>query len=205
MLKRTAIAALALIAAAAQGAPTKAAPQVLTCASPVRQGESAASIKARFGKAARVMQVDGPEGMQFPALVVWPGDPARRIEVLFDDGDRAMRRATSVRIVSDGSKWRIAGLGVGARLADVVKANGREVTVGGFGWDYGGSVDARGGLLEHLPGGCAVGLIMDTGPDVAEPPQGVFGDGVILKSDDPLLKAASPRVVELTYYWPRRK
>lgn len=199
---------LALGAVAALAAPAKAlvkgsTAQVLTCAAPIKSGESAAAIKARFGKDARVMKVDGPEGMEFPALVVWPNDPTRRIEVLFDDDDKAMRKASSVRIVAEGSKWRMAGVGVGSTLAEVVKANGGDVTVSGFGWDYGGSVDTRKGRLDRLPGGCALGLKMDVGPELANPPEGVFGDGVTLKSEDALIKAARPRVVEMTYYWPK--
>ena len=84
----------------------------------------------------------------------------------------------------------------------MVKANGRPVRVGGFGWDYGGGVDARGGKLERWPGGCRIGLVMDVGPEVRDPPDNVFGDGVSMGSNSQALQAARPRVVKIFVSWP---
>ncbi len=130
--------ALPLIAAAPPA-------QELTCASPVRKGDSAASLKARYGKQARVMKIHAAEGEYVTGLALWPRDPARRIDVFF--ADRPMRKVSSIRITGRRSVWRIGGLGIGSTLPQVVAANGRSVTVGGFGWDYGGGVAARGGKL----------------------------------------------------------
>jgi hypothetical protein len=186
-----------LIGAPVLAAPAK--PPVLTCSSPVRPTDTAASLRKRYGAQAVAMDVPGGEGQIVRALVLWPRDKARRLEVFFDDA--AMRKLSSVLIRGRASRWRIAGLGVGSSLADVVRVNGRAVKVGGFGWDYGGGVDRRGGKLEHLPGGCAVGLTMDIGEDVIDAPPKLLGDGAQVDSTDPDLRAVHPRVTDLYVSW----
>jgi hypothetical protein len=184
------------------GAPVlaaPAAPQALTCSSPVKPTDTARTLRQRYGAQAVAMDVPGGEGQIVRALVLWPRDKARRLEVFFDDD--AMRKLGSVLIRSRGSRWRIARLGVGSSLAEVVRANGRAVKVGGFGWDYGGGVDRLGGKLTRLPGGCAVGLTMDIGEGVTNPPDGIFGDGVQLPSGDPRLRAARPYVTDIYVSW----
>jgi hypothetical protein len=200
MVKRMILLALLLGAPALSApAPRSAKPQVLTCFAPVAKTDTGASLKRRYGAQAVAMDVPGGEGQMVRALVLWPRDKARRLEVFFDDGP--MRQLSSVLIRSKGSRWRVAGLGVGATLAEVVRANGGPVTVGGFGWDYGGGVDRRGGKLARLPGGCAVGLTMDIGEGITNPPQGIFGDGVQLPSSDPRLRAARPYVTDIYVSW----
>ncbi|MFM5949803.1 MAG: hypothetical protein ACKOPM_11340 [Novosphingobium sp.] len=194
-MKRAAIAALLALSLGGAAAPAP----VLTCASPVRKGDSAATLKARFGKAARVMKIHAAEGEMVDGLALWSNDPKRRIDVFFDDGP--MKRIATLRITGAKSAWRIGGLGIGATLPQVVAANGRAVTVGGFGWDYGGGVDPRGGKLAKWPGGCRIGLTMDVGPDVTNPPEGISGDGILLNSGDPRLKAARPRVTHIYVNW----
>lgn len=173
--------------------------RTLTCASPVLKSDSAASLKKRYGGQARVMKIHAAEGEMVDGLALWPNDPKRRIDLFFDDG--AMKRIATMRITGAGSVWRIGGLGIGSNLRQVVAANGRGVTVGGFGWDYGGGVDPHGGRLARWPGGCRIGLTMDVGPNVANPPEGISGEGVLLKSSDPRLIAARPQVVQIYVNW----
>lgn len=196
MPKRLILLAL-LLGAPVLAAPAK--PQVLTCLSPVKPSDTSATLRQRYGAQAVAMDVPGGEGQIVRALVLWPRDKARRLEVFFDDA--AMRKLSSALIRSRGSRWRIAGLGVGSPLEAVVRANGRAVKVGGFGWDYGGGVDRRGGRLEHLPGGCAVGLTMDIGEDVIDAPNTLLGDGVQIDSNDPQLRAVHPWVTDLYVSW----
>ena len=155
MAKRLFLIALLLAAPAltASAKPAPAQPQVLTCLSPIKPTDTGASLRKRYGAQAVAMDVPGGEGQMVRALVLWPRDKARRLELFFED-ETAMRKLSSVLIRSKGSRWRVAGLGVGATLAEVVRANGGPVNVGGFGWDYGGGVDRLGGKLTRLPGGC---------------------------------------------------
>lgn len=188
---------LAVLALTLLGAAPAVKP--LTCASPVQKADSAATLRQRYGVQARVMKINAAEGEMVQGVALWPKDPSRRIDVFFDD--KPMRKIATIRISGKKSVWRIGGLGIGSTLPQVVAANGRAVTVGGFGWDYGGGVVPRGGKLAKWPGGCQIGLTMDVGPDVANPPEGISGDGVLLSSTDSRLRAARPRVIQLYINW----
>lgn len=193
--------ALAALLSSFAAAPAKAPPiRPMTCAVPVQKGDTSASLKQRYGAQARSMKIHGAEGEMVDGMALWPNDPARRIDVFFADAPG--KRVDTIRIAEANSAWRIGGLGIGSRLDAVVKANGRPVRVGGFGWDYGGGVDARGGKLERWPGGCRIGLVMDVGPEVRDPPDNVFGDGVSMGSNSQALQAARPRVVKIFVSWP---
>ena len=139
------------------------------------------------------------EGEMADGMALWPNDPKRRIDIFFEE--RPPNFVESIRITDPRSRWRIGGLGVGSRLDAVLRANGRPVEIGGFGWDYGGGVDPRGGKLARWPGGCRIGLVMDVGRDVSEVPDGIQGDGLVLRADDPRLKAARPEVTKIFISW----
>lgn len=171
----------------------------LTCVSPVKRDDTARTLKARYGAAAKAMKIHAAEGEMVDGMALWPNDPARRIDVFFSENPR--KRVETIRITGTRSRWRIGGLGPGSRLADIVRVNGRPVQVGGFGWDYGGGVDPRGGKLAKWPGGCQVSLVMDVGPGVANAPDSVLGDGVMLHSDNAALKAARPVVTKVFVSW----
>ncbi|MFN3516332.1 MAG: hypothetical protein ACK4YM_04130 [Novosphingobium sp.] len=171
----------------------------LTCAVPVRKGDTAASLRQRYGTQARLMKIHAAEGEMVEGLVLWSDDPARRIDVFLSE-DRG-KRVETIRITGKKSVWRLGDIGIGSNLDAVVKANGRPVRVGGFGWDYGGGVDPRGGKLAKWPGGCRIALVMDIGPDVADPPDKVFGDGVRMASSNPALRAARPVVSKVFISW----
>jgi hypothetical protein len=189
-------AALPLLASAPAKAPTT---RQLTCALPVKKGDTAASLKQRYGAQARLMEIDAAEGDTVNGMALWPNDPARRIDVFFEE--RARKRVETIRLTGVKSVWRIGGLGVGSRLDAVVRANGRPVQIGGFGWDYGGGVDPRGGKLAKWPGGCQIGLVMDVGRNVTNPPDGIYGEGMTLRARDARLKAARPEVTKIFVSW----
>ena len=48
----------------------------LTCSSPVKSNDTVASLRERYGDQARVETLHGPEGIEFPGLVLWPDDLA---------------------------------------------------------------------------------------------------------------------------------
>lgn len=198
MIRAILLAALALpfaATASAKGAPDRP----LTCAVPVKKGDTAASLKQRYGSQARPMKIHAAEGEMVDGMALWPNDPRRRIDVFFSEDPG--RRVETIRISGERSAWRIGGLGIGSNLDAVLKANGRPVRVGGFGWDYGGGVDPRGGKLAKWPGGCRIGLVMDVGPDVSDPPDNVFGDGVTMGSNSQALRAARPVVTRVFISW----
>lgn len=170
----------------------------LTCSDPVRAGDTAASLKSRYGAEAREETLGGAEGSEFPGLALWPDDPSRRLEVFFrEDGAPTV---SSVRL-GEGSHWRVGGLAVGDPLSRVREAHGAPFTFLGFGWDYGGYVgDLAGGRLETLPGGCAPTMRLDAlGP--IDDSLDASGD-VEVGSDTPGLAAANVRLIELGISFP---
>jgi hypothetical protein len=173
------------------GEPTLSA---LTCADPIRPSDTAASLQQRFGNQARIETLHGPEGIEFPGLVLWPEDPARRLEVAFAEEEP---RAVSSITPSPVSAWRVAGLAIGDPLARASEANGKPFKLWGFSWDYGGYVsDLQGGKLAALPGGCRVVLRVGPRGD-AEVPDALVGE-VELSSDDPRLEAVGVAIEELS-------
>jgi hypothetical protein len=181
--------------AAPTAAATEAAPaKELTCSGPIRASDTAVTLQQRFAGQAQWETLDGPEGTQFPGLVLWSDDPAQRVEVIFADEEP---RTVSSIAVGPSSQWRVVGLAPGDPLARANAANGKPFKLWGFSWDYGGYVsDLGGGKLAGLPGGCRV--IIRFGPrEGAEVPDALVGE-VEMSSDDPRLEAAGVTVEELT-------
>lgn len=109
-------------------------------------------LESRFGKSNVVEETfPGAEGNgRYPALVVFPDDPRRRLELVLDaaDPDAPIRE---LRVPSVGSLWHdVSGLRTGMSLAELVALNGAPVSFYGLGWDYGGTVqDWHGGRLAN--------------------------------------------------------
>lgn len=111
-----------------------------------------AELVARFGEAnLREDARPGPEGEgASPVLVAFPDDPARRLELVLDAGDRDAP-LRGLRVSDAGSRWHDAsGLHPGMSLAQLVQINGAPISFYGLGWDYGGGVqDWHGGRLAN--------------------------------------------------------
>ena len=165
------------------------------------------ALETRFGKAnVREETFDGAEGIgTYPALVVFPDDPARQLELVLDaeDNDAPIQE---LRVRAPGSRWHDAsGLRTGMTLAELVALNGAPISFYGLEWDYGGTVqDWHGGKLANAAGaplfrrvtlGARAGTPADTVP---------IGDSVF-RSDDPRFAGigASLEVVEFGISWPR--
>lgn len=189
---------LALIApASAQAAGGPA----LTCAGPIGANDSAAKLKARLGAQARVEMVPGAEGEELKALVLWPKDKARRVEVIYFDD--AMIHPSTARLAAEKPVWSIGGLRMGDPMAKAEALNGKPFELQGFDWDYGGYVtDFKKGRLDRLPGGCSIGVRFE--PSASNVPNGISGD-MILSSSMAKVRAARPVISELSLEWPAPK
>ena len=78
--------ALAALLSPFAAAPARApAIRPMTCAVPVKKGDTAASLKQRYGAQARLMKIHAAEGEMVDGMALWPNDPARRIDVFFAD------------------------------------------------------------------------------------------------------------------------
>ena len=109
-------------------------------------------LDTRFGKAnVREESFPGAEGIgSYPALVVFPDDPRKRLELVLD-ADNPDAPIRELRVPSANSLWHAAsGLRTGITLEELVALNGAPVSFYGLGWDYGGTVqDWHGGRLAN--------------------------------------------------------
>ena len=143
-------------------------------------------LEARFGKAnLREERFDGPEGEgSYPALVLYPDDPRKRLELLLDAGNPDAP-IQELRVPSADSQWRdTSGVRTGMTLAELVALNGAPISFYGLDWDYGGAVqDWHGGKLANAVDADVfrrVALVARDGASDARLPQ---GDGSF-RSDD---------------------
>lgn len=138
----------------------------------------------------------GPEGESYTATVLYPGDTARRLEIVWRDDTRVA--PASVSVSREGSLWRgPQNIAIGDDLAAVEAANGRAFQLWGFGWDYGGWVsDWMGGEFREQDN-CSVRVRFSATADA----NGVSGDSAFA-SDLPAMRAARPTVTEFGLMFP---
>jgi len=184
-------------AAAARPAPPHAPARSIACSGVF--GKDSNHLKLAMAFEARNItftQVDGPEGTRLNASVVFPNDPKRRIEVLWNND--AARSDTSLIVIGGQSQWAAPkGLKLGMPLAALEKANGKPVKLRGLDQPDGGSVlDWNGGALDSLPGGCKVGVRLAADPKANEAARSAAA-GKELTSSDAALKAARLGIVEI--------
>lgn len=144
-------------------------------------------------------QVDGPEGSKIPASILFPNDPKRRLEVVWNN--EAARTDIQVISINSNSQWTAPkGLKLGLPITSVEKLNGRPFKLTGFGAD--GSVSVlgwEGGALSSLPGGCKIGMRLLANPKAPEAARSAVGGGdkKELLSNDKTLHEVKPTVGEI--------
>ncbi|HWM46334.1 MAG TPA: hypothetical protein VNR11_05405 [Xanthobacteraceae bacterium] len=141
-------------------------------------------------------QVDGPEGSKLDATVLYPRDPKRRLEVLWNL--EASRSDTQLIVINGRSTWIAPkGLKLGMPLASLEKLNGKPFVMKAFAGENGGSVTSwENGALSTLPGGCKVGIRLAPGPK-APAPSGELASEKEVGSNLPALRALAPKVAEI--------
>ena len=147
-------------------------------------------------------EVDGPDGTKLMASVLFPKDPKRRLEVLWQD--EASRTETALIVINGQSTWTgPKGLRLGLPLAALEKLNGKPFKLAGFDQDNGGQVlDWQDGALAKLPGGCTVGVRLVADPKA---PEGARGEaaGKQLMSSAAGVRALRPNVAEIIFGYPQ--
>jgi hypothetical protein len=131
------------------------------------------------------------------ASVLFPTDPKRRLEVLWDDD---VERSGTRMIVIDGqSTWSAQkGVRLGLPLAALEKANGKPFKLMGF--EKGGMAivsDWNGGALGLLTDGCKVGVQLKPDPKAAAGVLDSASSDKEFASTDPAIRAAKPVVGEI--------
>jgi hypothetical protein len=133
--------------------------------------------------------------------VVYPKDPKRRLEVLWQN--EPARSDTALIVVSGQSQWSgPKGLRLGLPLAAVEKINGKPFRISGFDQDNGGSaLDWEGGALANITGGCQVGMRFARGKVSESALAAAMGKE--FTSADPGMRGAKPVVAEIIFGYPQ--
>jgi hypothetical protein len=141
-------------------------------------------------------KVEGSGGSALNATILYPKDPKRRLEVLWQND--ATRSDTSMVVIGGQSQWKgPKGLHLGLALAALEKINGKPFKLSGFDQPNGArAIDWMGGALASLPGGCQVGIKLDADRK-ATPDLLAAVAGKELMSSSPALKAVKPTVSEI--------
>jgi hypothetical protein len=168
--------------AAAAAPPTRGvmaaagAPRTIACSGVFAKESTHLKLAVAFdSKNVAFTEVDG-DGGKMMASVVYPNDPKRRLEVVWQN--EGARADTSVIVIGGQSGWTgPKGLRLGLPLAALEKLNGKPFKLKGG--DKAVSVlDWQGGALDKLAGGCKVGVYL-----VGD---GGAGDKEMLSSDTEL-------------------
>jgi hypothetical protein len=200
----TATAPAAAPAAAPAGPAARAAPKPTAAGHAVACGGAFAkdSNHLKLMQAYQPNNVDfgevaGPGGSKLNATILFPKDPKRHLEVLWNN--EAARSDTSLIVITGQSIWTgPKGLKLGLTLAALEKLNGKPFKLKGFDSNNRGTVtDWQGGALASLAGGCKVGAFLRPDPKSTPEARG----GVVASSEyvstDASVKAVKPVVAEI--------
>ena len=140
--------------------------------------------------------VEGPENTKIPASVVFPKDPARRLELLWNN--QTSRSGTQVIAINGKSAWSAPrGVKLGAQLAAVEKANGKPFKLTPFGADGSSAADWQEGQMLKLQGGCKMGIRFVADPRTPQEALAQFKGQKELLSSDAEVRALRPTVAEI--------
>jgi hypothetical protein len=142
-------------------------------------------------------EVDGPEGSKIKATILYPNEPKRRLEVIWNND--AARTDMSLIAINGQSQWVAPkGLKLGTPLAMLEKINGRPFKLSILGEDGSVSVTGwEGGALTSLPGGCKVGIRLTADSKAPPDARGALNGQKELLSNDANLRAVKPTVAEI--------
>jgi hypothetical protein len=185
-------------AAPSSSTPVPEAPAELVLSCEAFRYASADALAASYGPDNLVEQtLPGPEGESYTATVLYPNDPARRLEIVWQDPDARSRPAT-LTVAGEDSVWTGPNaLSLGQPLADVETANGGAFKLWGFDWDYGGWVSEWNGGAFSQADGCMVRVRFEPG-NLGE---GAVGDSEFDSNSD-VMRRALPVVRAFALVYP---
>lgn len=167
-----------------------------------------ATVRRVFGTA-NVESADVPlgEGETIPGVVLYPTDPSRRLLLAWynEPGFKQLERLV---ISGERSRWYVKpGITTGVRLDSLQRLNGKPFYMFGIGWDYGGTVvnwdDGRMTDLETELRYVAIRLdpTQEDLDRVGEEQMAEIVGEREIRSDNPVMMEANPRVYEVTIGW----
>jgi len=178
--------------------PQPAPPRVVACTGVFAKDSSHLKLATFFGADAITWtEVAGPEGSKLNASVLYPRDPKRRLEVLWNLD--TSRSDTQLIVINGQSNWTAPnGIKLGMPLAAVEKINKKPFNLRGFGGENGGAVTSwETGALASLAGGCKISIRFAPDPKAKAKPEGDLLSEKPLPSNHPGLRAVEPKVAEI--------
>jgi len=141
-------------------------------------------------------EVEGPDNSKIMASVLFPKDPQRRLEMLWNND--SSRSGTQVIVITGKSNWTAPrGVKLGTQIAAVEKLNGKPFTLGAFGADGSTAADWQGGALLSLQGGCKIGMRFVADPKAPQDARSQLASAKELQSSDASVRAVRPTVAEI--------
>ncbi len=183
-------------AAAATSAPKPSAHAVACAGAFAKDSNHLKLTEAFHPENVEYGEVAGAAGTKLNATLLFPKDPKRPLEVLWQN--EAARSDTSVIVITGQSIWTgPKGLRLGLTLAALEKLNGKPFRLSGFDQPDGSTVlDWEGGALATLPGGCKVGIKLVPERKAASSVLAAAA-GKEFTSNDAAIRAAKPTVAEI--------
>ena len=140
--------------------------------------------------------VEGPDNTKIQASVLFPRDPARRLEMLWRN--TASRSGTQVIAINGKSAWAgPRGVKLGAQLPAVEKLNGKPFKLTAFGADGSTAADWQEGALLKLQGDCKIGMRFIADPRAPQEARAELAASKELLSSDANVRALRPTVAEI--------
>ncbi|MBX9778123.1 MAG: hypothetical protein K2Y71_27385 [Xanthobacteraceae bacterium] len=140
--------------------------------------------------------VEGPENTKIPASVLFPRDPTRRLELLWNN--TTSRSGTQVIVINGKSNWTAPrGVKLGAPLAAVEKLNGKPFKLTAFGADGSTAADWQEGQMLKLQGGCKIGMRFVADARAPQEARAELASAKELLSSDANVRALRPTVAEI--------
>jgi hypothetical protein len=141
-------------------------------------------------------EVDGPESSKLPASILFPKDPKRRLEVLWNN--EQSRSGTQLVVINGKSLWTAPrGLKLGLQLPALEKINRKPFKLSAFSQDGSSVAGWEGGALASLPGGCKVGIRLVADERAPEDARSKLAGAGELMSSDAGVRAVRATVAEI--------
>ncbi len=197
---------LALLAspALAQNAPQIPQPRYeLACRGQFGPKATHADLVKRYGaKNVSFEDVNRAEGEVVKATVLFPKDPARRLEIEWFD-EKRRRNPSVITVFGVESQW-IGPFGIknGMTIERIQEIAGKPFRINGFAFDVAGRGHFEGTKLETLAGGCSFNGHFDI--EGGQPPEHLkhFIGEVEIPSDDKDLLTLKPKLWIWTLSYP---
>jgi len=172
---------------------------------PITPRMTEASLIKTFGKQSVTWgDCDIGEGQSVPGTILFPDDPTRRLEIMWEDNkNRSLPK--QARVYGEKTRWVTwGGVTLGTTLKDLEHLNGKPFELYGFEWDYSGQVKSwNGGIVQERFGDNRFVVRFSPPEDTTASEQErntVAGDSTF-SSSNPVMQKINPRVYDIIWFF----